>query len=295
MVPLVAIVTLNWNRPEDTLVCLESAAAQTYSHTRLVVVDNGSSDDSVARISAGCPSAVMVCNSRNLGFAAGANCGLRVALELGADFVFLVNNDTFFAPDMLARLMAQVTRDVGMVTPAIFYAARPQVPWSLGGQRHWLTLEKTGDGPAALRQVGASGVLELDYAVGCGVLLSRAMLTQVGLFDERFFMYYEDMDLSLRVRQAGFRILLVPAARMWHKVAMSSGGSDSPAERYWMAESSVRFFAKHVRGARWLAVVPYRVGSACKTVVRLWLRRRGPAARAYVRGLRDGLRAVRCG
>jgi GT2 family glycosyltransferase len=118
-------------------------------------------------------------------------------------------------------------------------------------------------------------------------------LTEVGLFDERFFMYYEDFDLSLRAHQAGFKILLSPQAKVWHKVAVSSGGSDSPNERYWMARSSVLFFHKHVRGLRWLIVLPYRTGSAVKTVLRLMLRGRAESALAYLRGLRDGLAEAR--
>jgi GT2 family glycosyltransferase len=292
--PLVAIVTLNWNRPDDTLECLGCAAAQTYPHTAIVVVDNGSADDSVARIGAAFPSAVIVRNERNLGFAAGANRGIARALELGAEYVFLVNNDTTFAPDVVAQLLRLAAPDVGAVVPAIFYAAAPERPWSLGGRRHPLTLEKSGDTPAALAAARAAGSLDRDYVVGCGILLSRPMLQRVGMFDERFFMYYEDMDFSLRTRAAGYRIVLAPAARMWHKVAVSSGGSDSPNERYWMARGSVLFFRKHVRGLRWCIVIPYRAGSALKTLLRLLVRGRRASALAYLRGLRDGLRAPAC-
>lgn len=292
--PLVAIVTLNWNRPDDTLECLASAAAQTYPHTTMIVVDNGSSDDSVARIGSAFPEAILLHNERNMGFAAGANRGIAHALGLGAEYVFLINNDTTFAPDALVRLLAKMAPDIGIVVPAIFYAAAPELPWSLGGRRHPLTLEKSGDTPAALAQARAAGSLDRDYVAGCGILLSRQMLERVGLFDERFFMYYEDMDFSLRVRRAGYRIVLAPDARMWHKVSISSGGSDSPNERYWMARSSVIFFRKHVRGLRWCVVAPYRSLSAIKTVLRLLARGRRPSALAYLRGLRDGLRAPAC-
>ena len=292
--PLVAILTLNWNRPRDTLECLASAAAQTYPHTAIVVVDNDSSDDSVAQIEAAFPQTVMVRNERNLGFAAGANRGIARALDLGAEYIFLINNDTTFAPDTLEQLLAQAAPGVGAVVPAIFYAAAPERPWSVGGLRNPLTLEKTGDSPAALAQARAAGALDRDYVVACGILLPRQVLERVGLFDERFFMYYEDMDFSLRVRSAGYRIVLAPAARMWHKVSVSSGGSDSPNERYWMARSSVLFFRKHVRGPRWLVVAPYRAASAVKTVLRLLARGRRASAWAYLRGLRDGLRAPAC-
>jgi hypothetical protein len=292
--PLVAIATLNWKRSEDTITCLASAANQSYPNIILIVVDNESSDESFTAITAACPQATVLRNQRNLGFAAGANIGIRHALSVGADYIFLVNNDTIFAPDTVALLLKHVVSDVGLLVPAIYYANMPDRPWSLGGLRHWLTLEKTGDTPAVLALAEPDGYLERDYVVGCGLLLTRRMLEHVGLFDERFFMYYEDMDLSLRVRNRGFRILLVPSAHMWHKVATSSGGSDSPGERYWMARSSVIFFHKHVKGLRWLVVGPYRIGSACKTVLRLYLVGRSAAAHAYIRGLRDGLRESLC-
>ena len=292
--PRVAIVTLNWNRPDDTLECLVSATSQTHPNTFIVVVDNGSSDDSVERISAAFPDITLLQNTHNLGFASGANRGLRHALDQGADYIFLVNNDTTFAPDCLAHLLEYTAPDVGALTPAIYYTAEPERPWSLGGRKHWLTLEKTADTPKALDQANANGFLDRDYVVGCGLLFSRTMLEQVGLFDDQFFMYYEDMDLSFRIRQNGFRILLVPAAKMWHKVATSSGGSDSPNERYWMARSSVLFFRKYVHGLRWLIIGPFRTGSAIKTVLRLSIQGRFSATRAYLRGLRDGLRTPLC-
>ncbi|MBC8163222.1 MAG: glycosyltransferase family 2 protein [Roseiflexaceae bacterium] len=287
--PCVVIATLNWNRPDDTLACLASAAAQDYPNIRLLVVDNASSDDSVAQIASAFPHATLVQNSHNAGFAGGCNLALRHALALGAEYVFLVNNDTFFAPDMLRQLVAHRSPEIGVLVPAIFRADAPEQAWSIGGMRHPLTLEKTGDIPAALGPALAAGYAEREYVVGCALLFSRIVLLAVGGFDERFFMYYEDMDLSLRVRAAGFRIMLVPQARMWHKVATSSGGSDSPNERYWMARSSVLFFRKHVRGPRWLVVVPFRAASALRTSLRLLRAGRTPALRAYWRGLRDGL------
>src|SRR5438046_12239 len=112
--PLVAIVTLNWNRPNDTLACLESAAAQAQPNTMLVVVDNGSSDDSVPRISAAFPTAMILRNEHNMGFAGGANRGLRYALDAGADYIFLVNNDTTSAPDVVVLLLAEARPDTGI-------------------------------------------------------------------------------------------------------------------------------------------------------------------------------------
>jgi GT2 family glycosyltransferase len=286
-------MTLNWNRCEDTLACLASLTKLDYPNLRLLLVDNGSRDGTPQAVAGRFPEVEVIVNEVNLGFAAGCNVGLRHALEQGADYVFLLNNDTLIDPAALSHLIKLTGPDVGMVAPKIYYAADPSRIWSVGGLLQPWTLEKTGDAHGQM-DVGQWGeVLERDYFVGCALLLSRRLLTQVGLFDERFFMYYEDSDLSLRARQAGFKLLLSPQARVWHKVAVSSGGSDSPNERYWMARSSVLFFHQHVLGLRWLIVLPYRAGSAIKTVLRLIWRGRGQSARAYLRGLRDGLVEVR--
>lgn len=285
MTPLVYIITLNWNRRDDTLAFLDSCCHLTYANARTLVVDNGSSDDSLDAISAQFPQAEQLANECNLGFAAGMNAGLRHALQHSADYVFLANNDTTLAPDALSLLVAAAqTHDAALASPVIYYASAPERVWRYAGRQRPLTLE------IALCQPEGNAPVAVDFVTGCGLLISRRCLETVGLFDEQFFMYYEDADYCVRVQQAGLQALAVPQASMWHKVATSSGGSDSPIERYHMALSSVQFFRKHVRGWRWLVVGPYRAGSAARTLARLLRHRRWAAARAYGRGLRDGAR-----
>lgn len=290
--PFVYAITLSWNRRQDTLACLASMGRLDYPNVRLLLVDNGSADGTPEAVKEQFHGVEVIVNQRNLGFAAGCNVGLRYALEHGADYVLLLNNDTLVDPAALSHLLAAADSDVGIVVPKIHYAADPSRIWSVGAMRHPLTFEMVGDARGQVDSGEWERVVERDYVVGCAVLFSRRMLEQVGLFDERFFMYYEDMDLSFRARQAGFRLLLAPQARVWHKVAVSSGGSDSPNERYWMARSSVLYFRKHVRGLRWCVVLPYRTASAIKTVLRLIWRGQRQSARAYVRGLREALAQI---
>jgi GT2 family glycosyltransferase len=263
----------------------------TYPNYRLVLVDNASADNTVQVVQERFPQVHIIINSHNLGFPGGFNVGLRYSQSRGADYVFMINNDTFVAPDILDELMAYAhPADVGMLAPKIYYVDHPNRIWSVGALKHNWTLEMTDKGDGQLDQGQWEDVIERDYLVGCALLLRRSLLERVGLFDMGYYpIYYEDVDLCLRARRAGYRLLLVPSARMWHKVSASGGGSGSPRERYLMARNSVRFFRKHVRGWHWLIVVPYRLGSAVKTTLRLLLRRNCQSALAYWRGLRDGL------
>jgi GT2 family glycosyltransferase len=287
---LVYVVTLTWNQKEDTLSCLDSLVQMRYPHIQLLLVDNGSVDGTVEAVRKRFPDVEIIVNPSNLGFAGGFNVGMRHALAQGADFVFIINNDTFVEPNILDELLAYAAPpDVGMLAPKIFYADDPNRIWSLGGKRHPLTLEMTAKADGQMDDGQWDRVLEQDYLVGCALLVKRQLLEEVGLFDTGYRpIYYEDVDYSLRARQAGYRLLLVPTAHMWHKVSASGGGSGSPRERYLMALNSVRFFRKHVRGWRWLVVVPYRLGSAIKTTIRLLVQGRTDSVLSYWRGLRDG-------
>ncbi len=290
MTPIVYVVTLNWNRPDDTLACLASLRGQQGAFDlRLIVVDNGSTDDSVERIHAAFSAADLLEAGRNLGFGGGMNLGINYALERGAEYILLLNNDTLADSGLVEQLLCHVAPGVGMIAPAIFYAKAPKRIWSVGGGFSTVLLEATGNHGRGRPLPTES--MERGFLAACALLVPRQVFERVGLFDERFFMYYEDLDFCLRVRQAGYRLLIAPQARLWHKVAVSSGGESSPAERYRMALSSVLYFRKHARGWRCGAIALFRFGSALKTTLRLLLRGEWAAACAYWRGLRDGLSA----
>lgn len=290
MSPLVYAITLNWNHPDDTIACLQSLATQTYPNLRLLVVDNGSQDDSIARIRAAYPDVELLARPDNGGFAKGMNCGIRHALEAGAAYTFLVNNDTYLAPDAIAQLVGAAQPDIGLLAPIIYYADTPQRVWSIGAMfNHWLL--EPHKNPRGMVDTGQWTMsLEREFVAACGLLTPRPVWEQVGLFDERFFMYYEDLDFCLRLQRAGWRVIVQPQAKMWHKVSLSSGGFDSPNERYAMARSSVLYFRKHTRFWQWPLIGFWRAGSAVQTTFRLVRSGKWAALRAYWRGLWHGLR-----
>jgi GT2 family glycosyltransferase len=223
--PRVAIILLNWNQPEHTLACLRSLGELDYPNVAVTVVDNGSTDGSPDLIRAQFPAVTLVENGRNLGFAAGNNVAIEPAVRAGADYVMLLNNDTEVRPDMLRELIAVAESDpeIGIVGPKILYYDQPDLVWSAGG-----TIDAYGQ-PG---HVGADGPdddpseqpREVDYVTGCAILVKRAVVEAIGGIDERFFIYFEETEWCARARRAGFRILYVPAARMWHKVKPGARG-----------------------------------------------------------------------
>lgn len=292
MTQSVCVIVTAWNQVDKTIPCLESVRAQTYENLSILLVNNGSEDDTVEQVSRHFPSVDILTLPQNLGPTRGYNAGFRQALANQFDFVFLLNNDTLLAPDCIATLVAEARTSpvIGLVMPKIYYAFEPQRIWSVGGWYNPWNLEVKRPGDNQIDNGQWDEPIDIDDAPFCAVLLTRNILETVGLPDEGFFLYYEDLDFCLRARQAGFRLRLVPAAQMWHVVSASSGGSDSPGERYWMARSSIRYFRKHTRHFRWPIVVFWRTGSAVKTSLRLLAGRRFESLRAYWRGLGDGLR-----
>lgn len=195
--PLVYVVVLTWNHKDDTLACLESLSALTYPNFRVLVVDNGSTDGTPEAVRECFPTTQVMVNERNLGFAAGFNAGIRRALRDGGELILLLNNDMVAASDFLEPLVAAAPEDVGAAPPLIFYADAPDQVWSAGSGRDPVTLELNSD--HGWRET-LTGVTERDFLSGCALLIKRAVFERVGLFDERFCVYYEDSDYCLRIR-----------------------------------------------------------------------------------------------
>ena len=293
--PPVIIVVLNWNGLADTLACLESLSQLDYPCYRVVVVDNGSTDRSVSAIREQFPAVTIIETGENLGFAGGNNVGLRHALRQGADYALLLNNDTEVAPDFLSLLVkaAETDPQVGMAGPTIYYYDRPEVIWSAGGEIDWrrgctrmVGLDERDDG-----QFGRAP-REVDFVTGCAVLVRATVLRQAGLLDERFFMYYEEVEWCVRTRRAGFRIVRVPQAHVWHKIAPGAQ-ADSPRVHYYMTRNRLLFLKTSRAG--WRAWMHTLFAEYLRTLISWsvrprWRGKRGDMRRAMLRAIGDAWR-----
>ena len=288
--PLVYALVLNWNGADEAIECLHSLEEQTYSNLKSFLVDNGSIDNSVEKIQSSFPNLSILINTENLGFAGGVNVGLRYALAEGADYILVLNNDLILDSHCVAEMVAQTNTDVAFVTAVIYYHDEPTRIWSIGGMMNPWNLEKTADARGQIDTGQFPKVVERHFVPGGATLMAKEALEKVGLFDEKFFLYYEDADLSLSVHRADMRSVVATHAKMWHGVSRSSGGSDSPRERYWMARSSVLYFGKNAKLWQIPIVLFWRSGSAVRTSWRLIRNGKKEALKPYWRGLGDGLK-----
>ncbi|MBK7644347.1 MAG: glycosyltransferase family 2 protein [Planctomycetes bacterium] len=288
-------VVANWNGGEENLECLRSLVAQELPEERIVFVDNGSSDGSLALVRARHPRLRVIENASNLGFGEAANQGARLALELGARAVFFVNNDVVAPPGTLAQLAAalEARPTAGIVGPRVLYKSDPSRVWCAGGELTWRENLSTlrghlePDGPT-WRESRA-----VDYVPGCALLARRALLERIGMFDAEYFAYMEDVDLCLRARRAGFEVWLVGDAAVEHATSAATGGGYNPRRKYMMGVNSIWFLRRHARAGEWLRFFVFDVLSLPLLWIAGLFRGRGKAVLAKGLGILDGLRGKR--
>jgi GT2 family glycosyltransferase len=250
--PSVSIIILNYNGREDTLACLRSMEHLTYPNVQVIVVDNGSTDGSVEAFRAQHPRFTLIETGANLGFTGGNNVGIRHALEHGADYIMLLNNDTVVAPDMLDVMVAvmEANPGVGVTGPTIYYYDAPETIWSAGGGIDWsrgLTW-MIGIDEEDKAQFGLSP-RSVDFVTGCAILARREVWQKVGLLDDKFFMYYEETEWCVRARRAGFDIMHVPSAMVWHKISKEQRAA-STRTYYYMTRNRLLFLYRSRVGLR---------------------------------------------
>lgn len=226
-----AILVLNWNQPAATCACLESLRRADLCGAEIILIDNGSRDGSAEIFRALDPPPRLLALPENLGYAGGNNAGLRLALAEGAERVLVLNNDTLVTADFLPTLLRAMdeTPRAAAVCAAVHRADRPDmlnVAFSevRFGDRNAVQLK----GVNALPGEGFDRRREVEAVVGCCLLFDAAALREVGLFDEAYFAYHEDIDWSLRARRAGWTLVYEPFARVYHQTSGSTTLAELP-------------------------------------------------------------------
>jgi GT2 family glycosyltransferase len=235
--PKVAIVVLNFNGEACLPACLRALSLLRYPEYQVIVVDNGSTDTSFMSAQKEFPSFIYEATGKNLGFGGGMNVGMKLALAAGFDLVWLMNYDAEPQPESLSTLVSfyqKNPKEHSVMSPVI------ETPegniWYAGGSINYLRMRTEHQ-----QKVMQVSPYQTHFLTGCSPLLSKEAITRTGFFDERYFLYYEDADLSLRFRSEGYSLWVVPEARVVHE----EKSSQNPQKLYYLVHSGLIFFAKH--------------------------------------------------
>ena len=287
-----AVIIVNWNGVADTLEVLRELEGIDGPSLRIIVVDNGSSDDSVDVLRRDAPHVELVETGENLGFAGGNLAGLRHALA-GGDFgwVLLINNDVAVDKGFLPPLLeACLDPDVGAAAPKIYYFEPRDLIWAAGGRlrlRETVT-EEFGQGerdsPAFSRPA------DMTYLTTCCLLIPRDVLEKVGPLDPVFFIGVDDADWSCRAVDAGYRLRYVPDSEIWHKVAVSTGGSYTPFKTFHTGRSNTLYARRHLGMPRLLIFLGANAGALIGAFLRELPKGNAKAVLAKAKGIWRGLR-----
>lgn len=243
--PRVCILILNTNRRDDTLECLASLAEAIDARDRVCVLDNASTDGSVEAIRLGFPWVEVLPLSQNLGYAGNNNVGIAHALEQGAEWVFVLNEDTVLAADCLREMLATAESDprIGIVGPLVLHHDEPEVIQSAGGaiDAHLRPYHRDANEPLAVGPIAPRAV---DWISGCAICVRAEVIRAVGMLDERFFYYWEETEWCLRAGEAGWQIMLAPNARLWHK-GVQRNYNPGPSVAYYNTRNRLLTLDKH--------------------------------------------------
>jgi len=259
----VSLVILNWNRKDMLLDCLSKVATLEYPLYETIVVDNASTDGSVAAVREKFPQVAIIENHKNYGAIGGKNIGLRRAMESPVDYIYMLDNDIVGAPDSLTHLVAVAESDesVGLVGAMMYDHSKPTTILSAGGTIDFTQNVSRGRGDNQIDRGQFKKVEPVDYLWGGALLARKSVLEEVGLFDEEYIGYwFEDTDISVRVRKAGFKVLFCPQAKVWHK-PHATAEQFSFRKKYLAARNAIRFMKKHATPLQWVKYLIFAGGS----------------------------------
>lgn len=228
----VFVIILNYNGKDVIERCIASVLESDYPNLEIVVVDNNSTDGSLEFIKRKFSKVNFIKNSRNIGFAAGNNVGIRFAIERMADYVFVLNNDAWIKKDTISKLVSFSLKNnnLGIISPVIRDSNGGV--WFKKGKIDWLKM----------RAIHVDTGRDTEYITGCAMLIKKEVFSKIGLFDEDYFLYYEDADLSIRANRAGFGLGIDSNTEVFH---CENSEKANPDKIYWLVLSGLIFFKKN--------------------------------------------------
>lgn len=296
--PSVAIILVNWNGYGLTKSCIKSLQKITYTNFSIVLVDNGSVDNSGQRLKEKIPGLVYLQNEQNLGFTGGNNVGISHALNKGYDYVLLLNNDTVVEPDFLNLMVSFLEEhpNYGAAQPKILYERKRNILWNAGGGYFkWLEMTwSIGIGQEDKDQFNQER--DTPWITGCCFLVKASCIRKVGLLDDDYFAYYEDVDWSFRMRKKGFRLRYIPASVIYHVAGASSiskqktkEGTVNPIVHFYRIRNHLFLIRSHGNTLSFSLSLVYQSIKNLLFMLFFIIRGRSKKAKAVHGGFKEGL------
>jgi len=291
----ISVIILNWNNLTDTIVCIDSLFNSTMQINKIIVVDNGSTDNSgnlLEKRYGGDKNIKVILNASNEGFSRGINLGIREAIKNKPDFLLLLNNDAVLDGSCIKNLIDAFDADgkCGIAGPRIHYFHKKDIVWQGGGYFNYWTGGNVVPEKNKRPKQYKDEYVKASFLTGCIMLLKREVIEKIGLLDEDIFFYEEDVDFCLRAKKAGFELYYVPSATAWHKV---EGIRITPFAFYHRARSRILVLRKNFSSIyviygislHFLLFTPYKIYQSLKAD------KPGETFLAWVKGSFDGIYA----
>ncbi len=293
----VAVILVNWNTPAFTANCIGSLIEYCDSSLfDIIVVDNGSTDRSLEILSAQFPELTYIDNKENLGFAEGNNRGLSNSIDAGYEYSLVINTDTLVDEDIVTALITHLNNhpQAAAVQPAIFWMHNRTKLWNgpcgfnalLG-----ITYSKTEDGIQKL-----TAYQKVDWVTGCCILIRNSAIKKAGLFNKQFFLYYEDVELSYRLRNHGYEVHYLPTSKMYHEAGISGKSSTkneegflNPFIHYYTSRNHIWFLRKYGKSVFYPINWVYNAGYYLAVLCYLKMRGRNKKVSLLLKGIKEGL------
>jgi GT2 family glycosyltransferase len=291
--PSVAVLILNYKQPNLTLQCLKSLSKLSYSNYHIYLLDNESDGNLEKRLSQNCKLKYFK-RKDNLGFTKGNNFLIKKALKDKAEYLLLLNNDTEIKPGLIEAMLGEYKDETaGLVGSVITYFNKSNIVWFAGGSLHPLFFYTRHPGMnkvfSSTRKLG-----KIDWITGCCLMIKRSVIEKIGLLDDDYGSYWEDVDWCYRVKQAGYGLRVVNKPLVLHKVSSSFGkqGTNTLTSQraYFYGCNPMLFIRKHVKGWRkYVGVLGQLLLQLPYYMFVMALSRQFSAIIEYLRGIVDGL------
>ena len=294
----IAIILLNWNNSNYTIDCIKSLKKTSYINKKIIVVDNASTDDSVVKISANCPNTDIIVNSKNLGFTGGNNVGIKRALKENFDFIMLLNNDTIVEKLFIEPLVDAFNSNVGAVQPLILNYPEKETIWNNGGLidnffGRFITVDKNKN----VKSIKKFQNKKTQWISGCCFMIKSSLVSKIGLLDEKFFVYFEDVDWSIKISDLNLELIVVQKSIIFHHEGASwnskektSEGYVSPYTHYLNIRNHIIILREHYKKFNPIGSLLFQIFKILTYLTYFIMRLRFIKLKMVIRGLRDSLK-----